>query len=106
MNHTVDSIRTLIATRDDALEKAIVRIFEKQTADEQSSDCTAHDNGVGFNGVDAPFMSSLAKQIQANKYGKPLGQRLSWKQKDIARKKMVKYAGQVFREFVKPNQGE
>lgn len=105
MTHTVNSIRTLILERDDALEKAILRIYEGQTEAEQATDTTSVDNGVGFNGVDAPFLSSLAKQIQANKYNKPLGSRLSWKQRDIARKKMVKYAGQVFRIFVKPTQG-
>jgi hypothetical protein len=101
---TVNSIRAMILERDDALEKAIIRIYEGQTENEKNAERTSIDNGVGFNSVDAQFLSSLAKQIMENKYNKPLGYRLSCKQRDIARKKMVKYAGQIFRIFVEPNQ--
>lgn len=91
----IQTVRQLITSRSDALEKAILRIYEGQTSDEKLSDSVCHDNGIGFNGVDAPFMSSLAKQILANKYNRPLGRRLSEKQRAIALKKMPKYAGQI-----------
>ena len=71
--------------------KALVRIFqENQTADEQVSQSTTHDNGIGFSGADAEFLSSLA-QAQL-KYG-----RLSDKQLGFVLKKMPKYAGQVIK---------
>ncbi len=69
--------------------KALVRIYqENQTADEQVSKATTHDNGIGFSGCDAEFLSSLA-QAQL-KYG-----RLTDKQLSFVLKKMPKYAGQV-----------
>ena len=71
--------------------KALVRIYqENQTADEQASQSTTHDNGIGFSGCDAEFLSSLA-QAQL-KYG-----RLSDKQLSFVLKKMPKYAGQVIK---------
>jgi hypothetical protein len=43
--------------------KALVRIYtENQTQDEQAKDATIEDNGVGFVGIEAQFLSSLAKQ--------------------------------------------
>lgn len=71
--------------------KALVRIYqENQTVDEQVSQSTTHDNGIGFSGCDAEFLSSLA-QAQL-KYG-----RLTDKQMGFVFKKMPKYAGQVIK---------
>lgn len=69
--------------------KALVRIFqENQTADEQVSEATKHDNGVGFTGTDAMFLSSLAKaQLQHG--------HLTDKQMVYVFRKMPKYARQV-----------
>lgn len=88
MAWTKEQIKDKLATDDKWLFRGIVAIFNKQTEDEQDSGYTAHDNGMGFNGVDAEFLSSLALQI--NRYG-----RLSPKQIEIARTKMAKYAGQL-----------
>jgi len=50
--------------RDDRMaQKAVVKIFEFQTIDEQNAERTSYSNNVGFSGHDAPFLSSLAKQI-------------------------------------------
>lgn len=74
---------------DDAwLYRGILRIYDRQTQDEQNSEVTAHDNGIGFNSVDATILSSFAKQIASRNFLTP-------KQKEIARKKMAKYAGQL-----------
>ena len=72
------------------LMAATVRIFEYQTADEQTYGQTTEDNGIGFNGVDAELMSAFAVQIQH-------GRGLSAKQLEWAKKKMPKYAGQLAR---------
>ena len=44
--------------------RGLLAIYAAQTADEQCSDSTTVDNGVGFTGIDANFLSSLAKQAQ------------------------------------------
>jgi hypothetical protein len=78
-----------------AVEEAILRIYDRQTSDEQNSLVTVHANGVGFSAFDAEFMSSLAQQIRANRYGNPNGRRLSPRQLEIGRKKIKRYAGQL-----------
>lgn len=88
MPYTKDQIKTMLQTRDIAVAKGVLAIYAYQTAIEQSSETTNQDNGVGFNGADAPILSSFAKQLQQ-------GRTLSVKQLAIARKKMLKYAGQL-----------
>lgn len=85
---TKDEIKHLLETNDKMVLKSIVKIFEKQTEDEKVAEVTNHQNGVGFNGVDAELLSSFAKQIL--KYG-----RLSDKQMVYARKKIMKYSSQL-----------
>lgn len=70
--------------------KALITIYTYQTIDEQMSECTSHDNGVGFSAMDAGIMSSFASQYQ--KYG-----RLSSKQMAIVHKYMPRYWGQILR---------
>lgn len=72
------------------LYRGILAIYDRQTADEQASETTSHDNGIGFNGVDASFLSSLAKQVRNRGFLTPT-------QLTFARKKMAKYAGQLLR---------
>lgn len=79
-----------LSSNDAWLMRGVVAIYNRQTADEQSSETTSHDNGIGFNGLDAPLLSSFAKQITARGFLTP-------KQLTFARKKMVKYAGQLLR---------
>ena len=87
--NTVNYVRGMLATNETWALKALVRIFrENQTADEQSAETTSHDNGIGFSGIDANFLSSLAKQYISRGS-------LSPKQTGFVLKKMPKYAGQV-----------
>lgn len=88
MPYTKEQIKTMLATRDIAVAKGVLAIFAYQTAVEQSAEATNQDNGVGFNGADAPILSSFAKQLLK-------GRTLSEKQMSIAKKKMAKYAGQL-----------
>lgn len=95
--HTKESITKLLETNDKAVCRALVVLFERQTADEQTSAVTKHRNGMGFNGYDAGFGSWLAKQIMNweaapdRKYAHPLGRMMI----DKARRMVYKYAGQL-----------
>jgi hypothetical protein len=90
-----ERIQALVQRSDIALERAILAIYARQTADEQEIQGTSYKNGAGFSGTDALFGSSLAEQILQNKYGKADGSRLSDKQKAVARKFMGKYWKQL-----------
>ena len=81
-------VREMLASSQKWAERGLIRIFENQTADEQLSATVSHDNGIGFTGVDAEFLTSLAKQLQA-------GRQLSPKQMVWVHKKMPKYAKQL-----------
>jgi hypothetical protein len=85
---TKEEIKDLLERSNKMVTRSIVKIFEKQTEDEKSSEATNHNNGVGFNGIDAPLLSSFAKQILK-------GYTLSDKQMVYARKKIIKYANQL-----------
>ena len=87
---TEEEIKHLIQVNDKVLYGALKKIYGEQTADEKASGQTNHQNGVGFNGVDAPILSSFAEFL--NKAGF-----LTPKQKVIARKKLIKYNKQLTR---------
>lgn len=87
---TEDEIKNLIQTNDKVLYGALRKIYAEQTADEQAEGQTNHHNGVGFNGVDAPILSSFAEFLKKTGFLTP-------KQKVIARKKLIKYTKQLTR---------
>lgn len=87
---TEDEIKNLIQTNDKVLYGALKKIYAEQTSDEQATGETNHQNGVGFNGVDAPILSSFAEFLNRTGFLTP-------KQKAIARKKLVKYNRQLTR---------
>lgn len=70
--------------------RGLVVVYGFQTEAEKAIQATAEDNGMGFNGVDAEFLSSLAEQYQKRGFLTP-------KQIAFARRKMVKYAGQLLK---------
>jgi hypothetical protein len=91
-----ESIQVLLAKNDKAVYRALVVLFERQTADEQASENTQLLNGMGFNGRDAGFGTSLAKQVLRwqdglTNYAHPL----TMPQMNAARKMLRKYAGQL-----------
>jgi hypothetical protein len=94
-NITPEVIKERLISDQRWLERGIVAIMNFQTAREIRAEQTIEDNGVGFNGVDGKFLTSLGKWIE--KSNRPLGQRLSVKQAAVARRKMPKYAGQLYR---------
>ena len=82
-------VKLQLATKPEWALKALVRIFkENQTPSEQSSQTTVEDNGIGFTGTDANFLSSLADQYIRRG-------RLSDKQMVYVMKRMQKYHRQV-----------
>ena len=85
---TMEKMKDILSRYDDQVCKAVVKIYEYQTADEKDSHETKEHNNVGFNGADAPIMSSFAEFYIKRGF-------LSPKQLMIARKKIMKYAGQL-----------
>ena len=94
---TKEDIKRAIQTNDVAVCQALVRIYDHQTSDEQNAATTKYNNGIGFNGCDAEILSSFAKQYKERKS-------LSAKQIAIARRKVVKYAGQILTWMAKEYQ--
>ena len=89
-----DNLKELLKTNDKAVERAITVIYSYQTLAEQESEQTCSLNGVGFNQFDTSFLSTLAKQLE---YGNHLS---DW-QLNVARKKIVKYTGQLLNHMYK-----
>ena len=88
----VTYVKTQLSSNPAWAQRAIVKLWERQTADEQAAQNTGHNNGVGFNGTDAFILSSFAEQI--NK-----GRTLSPKQLAIAFRKLPKYSKQIINEI-------
>lgn len=95
---TAQDIKALLERSDRAVERAVVLIYHRQTADERAGEVTVHSNGVGFNAFDAEILSSFAKQIELNRWNMPEGRILSAKQMVIARRKMMRYTRQLIEE--------
>lgn len=88
MPWTEDKIVDLLNTNDRAVERAIVAIYERQTADEKQTEHTRHDNQVGFRQNHAKRMSYYARLIKR-------GNRLYPAQLSLARSWMKMYRRQL-----------
>lgn len=88
MKWTKEQIKQVLDQNDDQVARALVRLYARQTADERTTKTTNETNGQGFNGVDAPFLSSLAEQYIRKGY-------LTERQTQTARKSIQKYIGQL-----------
>lgn len=53
-----------LSTNEVWAKRALLLIYKRQTSDERESALTKYDNKVGFNGLDAEFLTSLSKQIE------------------------------------------
>ena len=85
---TAEEIKTLVQENDKVLYGALKQLYACQTADERACGDTREHNGMGFNGVDAPILSSFCEFLNRTGFLTP-------KQKVIARKKLVKYTKQL-----------
>ena len=90
----IDQMKVNLTTRKDVRAKALVRIFNNQTASEKQTESTNHYNGIGFTGADAKFLTSLAKQYIYKGY-------LSEKQDAVLLRKIKKYACQLVMGSIK-----
>lgn len=84
----IRAARTRIQNSHKSAQKALLTIYENQTSDERSYGATAYKNKVGFTGLDAPFLTSLARQLLDRG-------RLTDKQNRALQKTMPKYAKQI-----------
>lgn len=88
-----NAIREQITSSSNQAIKAMLRIYEYQTVDEQVYGDVTSQNGVGFVITDSEILTSLSKQYLKNG-------RLSEKQVAIIFKKIGKYAGQLLRQAI------
>jgi hypothetical protein len=61
--YTEAEIRENLATKPAWVERALVRLYERQTADEKQRGATVNLNFRGFQPMDAKLFSSFARQI-------------------------------------------
>lgn len=87
---TEQEVWELLQRSPAAVIRALVVLYGKQTSDEKELDMVKHLNSQGFNKVDAPFGSSLARQVLE-------GENLTLKQVNAARGMLRKYCGQLSR---------
>jgi len=85
---TRTEIEELINGNDRAVERAMVAIWERQTADEQETQDTRHHNGRGFAAWSARSGTYFAEWVRS-------GRRLTGKHLAKARKIALHHAGQL-----------
>jgi hypothetical protein len=81
-------MKAVLLTNQEQREKALLKLFSRQTIDEQQDETTKYHNNVGFNGCDAKILTGLATFFSNRKY-------LTEKQQYRLTKKIVKYSGQL-----------
>lgn len=86
---TKAQIVALLDSNDKAVARALVRLYQYQTQDEQSTLETKHTNGVGFNSADARTLTDIAQKCQR------FGGTLTPRQTALVRRRIRKYAGQL-----------
>lgn len=87
---TIAAWRERIGQDERWAKRALLRIYQEQEAIEVEAGETLAANGVGFTGHDAPFLTSLAEQVEA-------GRALSPKQVVALHRIMPKYTAQLYR---------
>jgi hypothetical protein len=85
---TREFIWNRIQTSDKWMVHGLLAIYDLQTPEEQNKYVTIEDNHVGFTGVDAPFMTGMAKWWNDKHF-------FTDKQKVAIRKTLEKYCGQL-----------
>jgi hypothetical protein len=82
-------LKTKLSTDKAWACRAVVKLYERQTLAEQSAQTTNEENGVGFTGTDAEFLSSIAEKLIK-------GWNMTEKQMAWIFKKVPKYWRQVW----------
>lgn len=83
-----EDILSLIKNRDDAVIQGILTLYENQVCWEKHNRLASIKNGRGFNKFDAKRLSELAEGFKCDR--EPTKREIS-----IARRKLIKYAGQL-----------
>jgi hypothetical protein len=71
MNLSGTDIVNLLRSNDKAIARALIVLKDRQTADEQASETTRHQNGRGFRPCHARMGVSMAKFYERNGYLSP-----------------------------------
>jgi hypothetical protein len=97
-SYTKEEIKEKLATSDRWLVHGLIAVYQYQTESEKVDQMTKHENGVGFSGCDAKILTSMAEfALKRKSNGVPIENVLTEKQLVIVRRKMLKYAGQLYR---------
>ncbi len=83
-----DRIVALLQRSDEAVEQAIVRVYDRQTQDEKRVEATTHLNGIGFQACDARRGTYWARLILG-------GRHLFADRMPKARRMAIKYRAQL-----------
>jgi hypothetical protein len=78
---TKDQVVELILTNDRAVERALVVLFQRQTAAEQRSENTQLHNQIGFTHADAPWGTRNARWVMRGGRLNPY-QLSQWRKRD------------------------
>lgn len=81
-------IRSLIQNNDEMVVKSLLKLYSFQTEEEKYTNDSIFNNGIGFNGCDANFLTEIAKQCVHKNY-------ITFQQVIYVRKKILKYANQL-----------
>jgi len=85
---TKAEIKSLLESSDKAVVRGLLVLYGRQTQEEQQVGETRVHNLKGFNALDAELLTSFSEQYKAKAF-------LSSKQLEVARKRIMKYAGQL-----------
>lgn len=96
---TLAHFKSMIECDDRWCCRALVRIYENQTDEEQVIYQVRERNGRGFNKIDANVMTAFAKRILNN-------QPLSERQMSLLHKRLPKYAEQLYNIAIETHKKE
>jgi hypothetical protein len=84
-----EALTELLNRNDEAVGRALVVVFNNQTADEKAAFVTKHNNGEGFTGRDAEWLTDIARKwLIYRRWASP-------RQLAAVRKAIVKYHRQI-----------
>jgi hypothetical protein len=86
--YTKEEIKTSLANDPRWIERGLIVLYERQTMDEQETEETRHENGVGFNSSDARYLTYCSKFVLS-------GQHLSGKHLEKVKRMLPKYWKQI-----------
>lgn len=85
---TRQEIALLIDSNPEFRKRALLKLYSRQTADEQNTGTVNRQNGRGFRSCDARILTSLSKFCESRRF-------LTTKQDAILLRKLPVYTGQL-----------